>query len=290
MRTIVFDPGLALSTFSSPVEQSRFWVRFVEWERDERVAMGSETHGAVSHFYATRVCSSGSSVPAGMSKGVHRAMKALLSRPPLKNADSFRERTLDVKYLGKDANATILAIDIGAMQHASELHLAIAAECWPAGVTVGRVLPAPPERVFFQTVPNSPTESERWEARADALQDFKLLVVGGQPDRSVAESLLAKLNVDRSRLVWVPCEKSKPPRNLDAQIKGTRDSQTIVICITGKMGHSTSNKVRENCTKVGIPLVNVESAGEILPKLGKYADALVAAARLALSTGADVGA
>ena len=107
--------------------------------------------------------------------------------------------------------------------------------------------------------------------RAEAVQAYfdgkRIHVVGGQPDRFVSDAIADCTGISADELIWLPCERAKPPRNLDQRWSGLSPERDVTICITGRVGHSTSHKAKTAASKKAVVHLQVETANEIVEAL-----------------------
>jgi hypothetical protein len=267
----ILDPTIALPIPAASIE---FWERFMAWSRDSRVTLGAATYDELADRYSTRICTDGNYIPAGLSKGVHRAVNSLLARPPAAGDKAEIDVLLKPPFLGLEEHARFLSADIGRLPD-PVLVVGSVSENWDSGITQTQNVASAVPRVLLHFSPSMPTPEELATLRSKALSATRVLVVGSQPDVRLIAVLEDRLGLG-GNLAWVPCERHKPPRNLDAQIRGLAGSPAVVICITGRVGHATSGKVKTATNTHSVFLIEVETAPEVVSSLEALADRLLA--------------
>lgn len=270
----LLDPAIAI-----PGEEptTDFWERFISWERDTRVRLGAATYAELSALYATEVCARPSVyIPGGFGKSVHRAVLSLLSRSSsTESAVPKEEVGLVPPYAGQQRHDELLRSDLSSDGFAEAVVLGTVVESWPQATATVIWLAPPPAELTLIYEPNTPTAEETSARRGAAVNGLQVLIVGGQVDQRILESISKALPGGLS-VRWEPCERHKPPRNLNSQIRGLKDKFALVICITGRVGHSTSGKVKERCSAEGVELREVETAGHVLAEVEYFADSRLA--------------
>jgi hypothetical protein len=258
-----------------PVEtaDTAFWERFIEWERDSRMKVGGATFLALSELYSNDICRLPDNyIPRGFTKSVHRAVLSLLARSGGGTGAAGALSNLTPDYVGETAHADLLMADLQADDFAAEVVLGTKHGSWPHDTTAVLWSAPPPDRLALIFEPNTPSSEELALARGAAVSGVVVFIVGGQVDDRVIESVHNAL-AHAADVIWEPCERHKPPRNLNSQIRGLGGRLAVVVCVTGRVGHSTSGKVKDRCAANGVLLIEVESVAEISQALVDYADA-----------------
>ncbi len=263
------DPAVVLPSNSEISYLSEFWVRLTEWERDTRVSLGPATRDALSLFYSIDVCGNqnGEWIPHGMSKSVHRTIINLLNRRPIPGSESKASRTLSPAYTStssKFPNRDLFHDDLAVSVYQNEARIATAHESWPSNVNEVSVTPSPPMKLVLHREPNTPTAEDLAEEFRIKYAPYKFLIIGGQAEARILDHISDRFGIDRSRIDWLPSEKSKPPRGVDAKIRGFSTSKGCIICITGKIGHATWLSMKSKCATLGVPLTSVETIGDMV--------------------------
>jgi hypothetical protein len=209
-------------------------------------------------------------VPTPLRKMVHSTVGKILSKGPLTHATVDCRSTLTSRYLGGDIDGRALIDDLVGTAENSQVVLGTDSGFWEPSVVEIGCTPPPPGRIALHFSPGLPTPQERRAARAKWFADRKILVVGGQVDRHIKQNLLETLGVSPNNFSWIPSEYNKKASNIGSVIKGLQTDSSIVICITGKVGHSTSRSVEVACRKGSIAYNYVEFAsglGDLLEEI-----------------------
>ncbi|WP_161958269.1 hypothetical protein [Arthrobacter sp. H-02-3] len=131
---------------------------------------------------------------------------------------------------------------------------------WESDVVEIGCAPPPPGSIALHFRPGLPTPQERREVMAKWFASRKILAVGGQADRHIKQSIFDNLGVSPDNFSWISSEYNKKASNVGSVIKGLQAGSSIVVCITGKVGHSTSRSVEVACRKGSIAYNYVEFA------------------------------
>lgn len=264
-QVVLLDPGLVIPQKDpSPQTLAVFWLRFSEWIGDGRTRLGARAYASLSLMYGE--LDDPGYVPPPLKRDVHSTIGKMLSRPPLQHIIEDGDVQLTAHYLSEHTRQTLLDDLVGSsLSH--EVVLGSDKALWGAPPSTIGCIPAPPVAVTVHFEPGLPTAEERLQARTQWFVGRKVVIVGGQVDRHIQQALIDEVGVDRSKLVWIPSEYNKKAANIPAVIAGLDPTSSIVICITGKVGHATSGSVEAACKKNRLAYNYVEHASSIAEKL-----------------------
>lgn len=264
-QVVLLDPGLVIPRKNpSPQALALFWLKFSEWIGDGRTRLGARSYASLSLMYGE--LDDPGFVPPPLKRDVHSTIGKILSRPPLQHNVEDGTVQLTAHYLSEHTRQTLLD-DLVGSSLSREVVLGSDIALWGAPPTTIGCIPAPPEAVTVHFEPNLPTAKERLLTRKQWFVGRKVVIVGGQVDRYIQQSLVDEVGVDSSKLVWIPSEYNKKAANIPAVIAGLDPGSSIVICITGKVGHATSGSVEAACKKNRLVYNYVEHASSIAEKL-----------------------
>ena len=269
-QVVLLDPGLVLpQKDSNPQAQAVFWLRFAEWIGDDRTRLGARSYSRLSSMYGA--LENPEYVPAPLRRSVHSTVGKILSKPPLQHdvADEAAELTVD--YLSAHSQQTLVDDLVGTSLQQSVVLGSHPSFWYSTPETVG-CIPAPPDAVTVHFEPGLPTAEERLEVMRRWFAGRKVVIVGGQVDRHIRQALVNEVGLDDAKLVWIPSEYNKKAANIPSVIAGLNPDYSIVVCITGKVGHVTSGSVEIACKKAGIEYNYVEHASSISELLGRLFD------------------
>ena len=261
MTRVLLDPGLVVPAEDiDPMALPDFWTQLVEWQADSRFVLGPRTYDALTSFYVNAVCVGPDQwVPRGMSTSIHGAIGRLLGRSPVAHSTMNRPAELTPVYVGSTALASILVDDLCTCEDA-QMILGSNESHWATVPDYVEAFPPPPGRVTVILTPCLPTQEDVRASMHTRFRDTSLVIVGGQADQRLLTALNTELGIPSERIEWIPSEKNKPPRNLAAVIRGAALRAALVVCVTGKIGHASSNKLRDECASSGIVPLLVETA------------------------------
>lgn len=266
---LLCDPGLLLPPGGESVERHQeFWRRLVDWSADRRLRLGLQGREAVLHHldvngwpdYSPPHC------PASLKRdallAVNRMLAAVAHDPPNEAAEVA---DLDPAYVKDEDCGMALALDLVEQEDESLLAAASHEDHWEVHSDTVSLNPPPPEEVAIVFEPEVEIEAERVKRAAEALEEKRLMVVGGMRKPAVEKELVEHFSLDRKQIVWVEAEHGSQPDLY--KLSGVRAERDVVICITGKIGHAGSFKVRELAAAGGIEPLLLEKASEITAAL-----------------------
>lgn len=269
-QVVLLDPGLVLPQKDpNPQFLATFWLRFSEWIGDDRSCLGARSYSRLSSMYGE--LENPEYVPAPLRRTVHSAIGKILSKPPLQHDVTDGAAKLTADYLYHHTQQTLVDDLVGSSLYETVV-LGSHQSFWDSTPTTVGCIPAPPEAVIVHFEPGLPTADERLEAMRRWFSGRKVVIVGGQVDRHIQQALITDVGLDRTKLVWIPSEYNKKAANIPSVIAGLDPDRSIVICITGKVGHATSGSVEVACKKVGIKYNFVEHASSINDLLERLFD------------------
>lgn len=265
----LLDPQMVISEVPLGFHECQV---LVQWCNDSRSRLGrSAYHRVLSHLTSLRT-DPGLSPPRPIRAPVLAAITNLLTRAPFSAGREPVEVVFQPEYAGPTSMRALVEIDLHEIDAVPEGVIGTLDERWAAEreieVSGGEIT-----RLHVLSDPNLPTRDELRSRRREALKGARVLIVGGQAEARLINALVEEFALDQKNVSWEACEHSKPPRNLDAQIRGlTHQSPSYVVSITGKMGHATSGKIASNCAGTSVVLVEVESVTTILTRFREIAD------------------
>lgn len=267
---VLIDPSVAVvSSEGDWAVVAERWANLVAWYGDSRTRLGAATFQELTRLFAD-ISSSGSPVPAAMRKSAYRCVGGMLSRGPVGDLDSCGGE-LDSSYDGSVAEGEMLCIDLGAAEGEPVIALGTQNSVWPSGCAdATHTEPALSLPLHFE--PNLPTPNELRSKRASKYASSSVVIVGGQVEPRVLDELELELGIARKNLRWIPSELHKKPRNLDQMVAGAAVSGAYVICVTGRVGHSTSNALFAESSKRGTKYIEAETPNGILAAILDFDD------------------
>lgn len=269
-HVVLLDPGLVLPEMNpDPRVLALFWLRLSEWTLDGRARLGSRSYSGLTHMYAE--IDNVEYVPTSLKRTVHSSIGKILSKPPIQHDCIDRNARFTAEYLPDHSRQTLLDDLIGSFQ-SLPIVLGSDPSFWDSAPARVGCIPAPPASVVVHFAPGLPTAEERLTTMKEWFSARKIVIVGGQVDRNIQQSLVDEVGVDSTKLSWIPSEYNKKASNIPAVIKGLDPGHSIVICIMGKVGHATSGSVETSCRKNGHPYRFVEHASSLRELLEKLFD------------------
>lgn len=263
---IMLDPAEMIP--SENVDNPDFWVRLAAWASDSRVYVGASGYRAAVEYFArcgypqSDVCIN----PPQLRRDAHTALTRLLTKV-LQEESSDEPPALSPRHLAHDDAATSLAKDVRALGSRIAA-VASSAKHWERPCASVSCLPPPPVAFDLCLEPGSEVGSEMVAAAREFLGGRRLLIVGGQVDRRLGDSLAIEFGL--STWEWIPCEKHKPPNQLRQRWSGLAPQADLAVCVTGRIGHATWGVARDVCRSRGTTLLEVETAGRLRDCLLEY--------------------
>lgn len=275
--TLLLDPQMLVPPVDATelADATHFWIRIIRWASDTRARLGSESHALVCTHYAKFGYPNDRldlRVPH-LSREYQAALSRLLSRVLVHDADC-EDRAFEPTYVGGEDAYLALQWDISGTSSAEDpvLGIGTSPEDWSdATASVVSVSPTPPPQLELCFDAGATLAAEQDESVRNYFDGFRLHLVGGRPDSNVLATIAETTGLSEGDISWIPCEKAKPPRNLDERWGGLRPTQDITICITGRVGHATSGKAKVAATKAGVTHLQVESANDVCGALRQLA-------------------
>lgn len=267
--TVLIDPHLLIApTTCGELDEELFWQRLVTVASAGRAEIGHETfHWVVDRLqhlgYPDQQVNFG---PPYFARECQSAMEKLLSRVS-KGTNEVVEHALHPSYLG-DTDAR-LCIIIDSVEHSDSLEALLSDPAhWNPSVGSATLGPITFELLF------DPEAEPAGASAADIKEAFvgrRLHLVGGAQTASALANFDSVLGVASEDVHWVVGEKSKPPRELDKKWSGLDPSRDVAICITGRVGHATSEQARTAAEKRGLTLIYCPTQGQIVDYLIEWA-------------------
>lgn len=254
MKTrVLLDPGLimGISGFDE-------WLELSEWLEDKRVGLGPASWSSVhSAFHQKQILP-----PSALRKPMRESIARLLSRGPLyEDVPGSRQKTSS-PYAGSQLHEEHLVKDLASVGSDENVFLGTRSDLWADTITSISLVPPPPNDLQVHCKPHLPSREEVLAAAEKWFLGKRILVIGGQVENRIINALVDDVGVDRASFEWVPSERNKRATNIDAKIKHLPDD-AIVVCLTGKVGHSVSNKMSAACGRASLTLHCVETASHL---------------------------
>ncbi|MGP5056497.1 hypothetical protein ACTXJ3_15625 [Brachybacterium paraconglomeratum] len=114
--------------------------------------------------------------------------------------------------------------------------------------------------------PESTLESELGALVSQFYQDRRVYVVGGRRDPRAVERLECA-GVPAGAINWVEIEKGTSVKIIKQRLAGVQGPEYVVACVTGKIGHAGSDKVKTIADSRGVTYFSREKVGEIIDEL-----------------------
>lgn len=267
---ILLDPLL----LAPPVESSgvlpwnaEFWRNVVDWAADTRAGFGRECHGLVCDAYAQYGYPDQDLefAEASLKREYQGALTRLLSRL-IPSTDECGSREFRPGYLGADIYALALQMDVSSCS-SSIGAIGTLSRYWQEAAPSVEVIPPPPMELAlcFDAGVELPAEARAVIARF--YKSRRIHLVGGKRDQRVVAEITLGTGVPEDQIVWIECERARPPRNLDARWRHLDADVDVTVCITGRVGHATSENAARAAGKSKVAHLKVETAGEIVRAL-----------------------
>lgn len=242
---LLLDPGL----LKPPVEQdvpawASFWSLIVDWHGDGRLRVGERSlRLATEEFGIYEACSSplADHEPHGQ-RDRYRILANILGRV----AEGTSEVPLKAwtpDYLGPVEVPEVLHSDLCEVGLSESVGLATRQDYWLEGAASLAVSLEVEASVSLVMEPGGSLGVEDLSDAVAAIAGRRLRIVGGLEDSVVADHLREVFLF--GSVSWVECEKHKNPK-IDS-LNQVTDESDIVICITGKIGHSAFKKLKKTC-------------------------------------------
>lgn len=270
--TLLIDPVILLRPLQESLDsdsKETFWRAIVEWASDARVRIGEESHALVVGKLAQYGYPDNDlDLPLSARREYQAALSKLLGRvqPTVDRAAS--EVTLSVVYLGSDIALLALSFDIPGSVSAGIRGLATDTENWDdPNSSVVKVDPPPPADIELCFTPGAELDVESVASMREFYLGRQLFLVGGQVENRVVAQIIERTGIEESAIRWLPCEKAKPPRDLDKRWKHLDPNRDVTVCVTGRVGHATSLAAASAARKSGTVHLQVEHVSEIVGAL-----------------------
>ena len=250
-----------------------FWNRVLDWARDRRVYVGQETHALIYEEYAKYGYPDQNldlrKSPA--RREYQAALNMLLSRVQRHERESS-ELSFSPGYLGSPEHHLALQLDVSGTAGTGIRGIATEPSHWTtsSNAQIG-IDPPPPPLLEACYRAGAPLQAEQIAKIRSFFSDKRLHIVGGQIDKKVISTLCSRLAIENGEVVWLACEKAKPPRDLDKRWKMLDGERDITICITGRVGHATSKSAARASELAGAPHILVEFPAGIEQALVNHA-------------------
>lgn len=267
---LAIPPGHPCATSASDLE---FWSRIHEWAADKRVFIGESAHKLIYEEYAQYGYPEHSLDLSGFPAGreYRAALDKLLSRV-WRHKESSKALSFCPQYLGTLAQQEALQRDVSGVSGREIFAIATDVSHWQGGnVSIISITPPPPSELEACLVPGIELVVERSSKIKTAFADKRLHVVGGQVDQTIISDLYDKCGILAGDISWLPCEKAKPPRDLGKRWKHLDARRDVAVCITGRVGHATSNAASVAAKRAGVPYLEIEYPSQLVRRLSEFA-------------------
>lgn len=270
MGDLLCDPRLLASPRAASAAVSiAFWDELGDWSSDKRLRVGVETHKYIcEHYSLIGWPDAPLSTPAGIpQRECSRILNTLLSRVVVGEAPC-REAELVPLYAGNPEEKAALVADLQRLVGASVFGIAASSSSWNADVAMVSCIPPPPAEMPLCHRPGEVLPVEEGEALRAFYSRKKLHIVGGQSDAKLIAVLAEAYGF--AEIDWIPCERHKKPRGLGKRWAMLDCDRDIVLCITGRVGHSTSNEAKIAADQRSAPYLEAYQANNIADALADF--------------------
>lgn len=267
--TVLMDPAFLVPPESDdPAVWGRFWLRIIEWEVDRRVRIGPATFRFATQNVNLYELASRPHAdwPPHSVRERRRALGALLARLLSSDVNGGADQVRP-DYLGPTAALEVLLQDLplSCFSPSAVAALATSEDMWSEVGTEARCVPPPPEVVELLFQPRGKLRSDRLERARLRLSGKRVKIVGGQPSSRVINEIVERLGLSESDVNWTPSECHKKP-SFDSW-RGLHRDRDVTVCITGRIGHASSQKAAIIAQRAQVQLIRVESASDVASEI-----------------------
>ncbi len=274
--TLLLDPRLLAPPGrpGAPLSDApAFWQRLIDWDADPRAKLGIESRRLVcdtyaQHGYPDRDISL--KVPT-LRREYQAALGRLLSRVH-DSSSEVGSRNFVPAYLGSAEESIALQMDVAGTRAATVLGIATDRGHWddPSATQVKIEPPSPPSLSLCVTAGERLVEE--CEAALKAFYRGKRIhIVGARPVANIEATIRGRLGLGPSDLNWIECEKARPPRDLAARWRALLPGRDITVCITGRVGHATSEMAAKAARRQGVIHLLVQTPQQVVAVLASNA-------------------
>ncbi|GGU34224.1 hypothetical protein GCM10007979_36660 [Nocardioides albus] len=254
---LLCPPGYPGAPLSAAPE---FWNQVISWASDARAKLGPESYKLVCEWYAEHGYPDQNlelDVPT-LRHEYQAALSRILSRVHLAT-NPVESKCFNPSYTGTELEEISIQMDVSCTADLAIAGIATAPDHWNStDATEIEVEPPPPASLHLCSTPGAELPSEECERIHKFYKDKRLHIVGGREERRIIDSLVTTLGLKAADITWHPCEKAKPPRNLDNRWRYLEPGRDITVCITGRAGHATSEKAKAAAERAGVTYLFVE--------------------------------
>ncbi|WP_141216523.1 hypothetical protein [Rhodococcus sp. 14-2483-1-1] len=259
-EALFVDPALVIPSKESDAT-AKFWLRIAEWENLRNISLGYATFEAATEFYGNSLLPNPHAwIPSGMTKSVHRVFSRLLSRTG--NAAAANPLAEGIRIIGNyipNNFASLLTSDIAHHSDFPEVHMASDTTHWsPPHEIRLEISPGPPSVLNLYFDVDKPTKADALDLVHEYFKERSILIVGGQVEFRILERAHEICGIGADQIQWSASEKSKKAAGVESKIRGL-SSSAIIVCLTGKIDHSTYYLMKKTCGRIGNTLHVVES-------------------------------
>lgn len=269
MATLILDPEFLQPPIGQPpAEWISFWLTLVAWEADSRVRIGAASLGCAAELMREVEDDKLDHPPHSRSER-RRVAGRLLSRV-LKTDGSREIHSIDPGYLGSPLSWQRLSRDLGdCVGEPGELYgVATAERFWTVSAAAASCDPPPPASVALCCSPGEAIAGQPLEMVRDLLFGRRLRIVGGQVEKRVVDAIVENLGIEENAIRWEASERKKKPK-----LEGWKDMESgvdVAVCITGLIGHSSSDRASTLARKADVDWVEARSPGQIVKAIEQY--------------------
>jgi hypothetical protein len=199
--------------------------------------------------------------PAELKREYRKAIDRLLASVT-SVAPREAEVRFDAVYAGTAEAESALRRDVPLDPTA----LATAEEMWRDPPASLRCEPPPPSSIQVVYRPNASLTDEAIAQARAWMSGRRLRIVGGQPEQRLLQRIADQFGMEVRDIDWLPCERHKKPP-LAKSWGGLDVGRDVAICITGRVGHATSDTASRCARSAGVPFLEVDTATEIPVRL-----------------------
>lgn len=258
-ESVILDPSLVRISGTYP-QMIMAGSELGAWVNDKRTHLGRTTFDWLVENLATQV----SSLPEPVQRSCRTLYLSLLGRTPV--GDFSRIFDSDPDYSGPQKE--LFLGDLSALVDCSDASILGSQEAnWPLGTTAVQTLPASNLVLTLHLTPGLPTPEERLTKLRGLFAGRRLIIVGGQEDRRVLAKIENAFGLRGNDAKWFSSEKDQRPRDLNLVVRGAAQSNAVIVCVTGKIGHAESGLLKEQCSKKKVTYIEVQSVGGIVSAL-----------------------
>lgn len=247
---------------------SRHWIRIVEWAADNRAFIGVESVRAIWEWLGAQNYPEAELrvFPPALRNEFRQALNQLLSRV-LSHTAAKGPRRLNPAHLSETTIRDALEFDISGCAGADVAGIATREELWAHPSEVVSIDPPPPPQLALCFTPGAALHEELLAQTQDQFAEKRLIIIGGQPADRVVDAITKLTGMSRRNISWIASERTKKPRDLDKRLARLDPRRDIVVCVTGRIGHSESEAAAVAARAAGVEYFAIENRNDIANRL-----------------------